>query len=296
MGTSWNRHTDVGEYRAELIESHLALVQHAVNGIASRIPRRVPIDELVSAGMLGLVKAARSYDPTRGVPFEGYAITRIRGAVLDELRDRDWASRSVRPAARQVEAGQGELAAQLGRMPTSAEVAEKLGINVVAVQRIIDDVAKASVIHYDAVALHSEPESMLPADERSPDTVLLNRERTAYLRDAVAVLPERMRFVVEAYFFEERKMQEIADELGVTMSRVSQICTEALALLRDGMNAQLEPQAVEDKGSLDNRVARKKAAYIAAVAANSDFKSRIGIEHEPDAQVLTHRRFGGGAG
>lgn len=256
----------------------------------SRIPRRVPIDELVSAGMLGLVKAARSFDPTRGVPFEGYAITRIRGAVLDELRDRDWASRSVRSAARQVDAGQSELAAQLGRTPTANEVAGKLGINVAAVHRVIDDVARASIVHYDAVAVHSDSDAMLPANERSPDKVLLDRERVAYLRDAVEVLPERMRFVVEAYFFEERKMQEIADELGVTESRVSQIRAEALMLLRDGMNAQLEPEAVpDDKGSLGNRVARKKAAYYAAVASNSDFGRRIGAEHEVGAGVAPVR-------
>jgi RNA polymerase sigma factor for flagellar operon FliA len=267
-----------------LVQQYLPLVQHAVNSISARVPRQVSWDDLVSAGMLGLAEAARSFDPDRGVPFDGYASTRIRGALLDELRSLDWASRSVRTKARLVEERSNALAVQLGRQPTIPELATHLALEPTEVQRVFDDVSRASLVHYDAASVTENAEDVLPASTSSPIDELLDREKRGYLKAAVAALPERLRVVVEGYFFEERLMQDIADELGVTQSRVSQMRSEALALLRDGMNSQLDPELVTPV-SPESPVARRKAAYYAAVASNSSFRSRLDVDVTDDADV-----------
>jgi RNA polymerase sigma factor for flagellar operon FliA len=265
----------------ELVRQYLPLVHHVVSGISARVPRHVAWDDLVSAGMLGLAEAARSFDPARGVPFDGFASMRIRGALLDELRSLDWASRSVRTKARAYDERVNALTVRFGRTPTASEVAAEMGLATGEVQRIVDDVHKAMVVHYDAIGTSGDAEEVLPAQGAVPDEVLLDRERKGYLRDAVKALPERMRFVVESYFFGERLMQDIADELGVTESRVSQIRSEALALLKDGMNSQLDPEKVVEERP-EGRVAKRKAAYYAAIASGSDFRGRISID-EPAA-------------
>lgn len=261
--------------QAALVQQYLPLVQHAVSSISARVPRHVAWDDLVSAGMLGLAEAARSYDADRGVPFDAYAMTRIRGALLDELRSLDWASRSVRTKARMVEERSSALTAQLGRPPSAGELASDLGMAAADVRRIVDDVHRAVLVHYDAVATTADAEELLPHETAVPEDVLVERERRGYLRDAVAQLPERLRFVVEGYFLHERLMQDLADELGVTESRVSQMRAEALVLLRDGMNAQLDPELLPVEQRPDSRVARRKAAYYAAIGMSSDLRSRL---------------------
>jgi RNA polymerase sigma factor for flagellar operon FliA len=279
-----------------LVQQYLPLVQHAVSSISARVPRHVAWDDLVSAGMLGLAEAARSYDPSRGVPFDGYASTRIRGALLDELRSLDWASRSVRTKARLVEERSNALTVQLGRQPTPAEVADHLGLEAADVQRIVDDVNRAVIVHYDAVSASSgDPDELLPAGGSAPDELLVERERRGYLRDAVEALPDRLKLVVEGYFFQERLMQDIADELGVTESRVSQMRAEALVLLRDGMNSQLDPELVAAEDRPDSRVARKKAAYYAAIASNSDFRGRLEV-NEAQPRPAAPRELPGSGG
>lgn len=257
-----------------MVRGNLALVDQAVSQIASRLPRHVPRDELVSAAMAGLAQAARSFDADRDTRFDAYASARIRGALLDELRSRDWASRSVRSRARRMAAAYDELTGRLGRDPTTDEVAEVMGVDVEAVLTLTSDVHRSVVLNYDSVVDEAAVDTLLPCDEESPDVVLLERERRSYLIDAVAALPDRLRQVVVGYFFEERPMQELADELGVTSSRVSQMRAEAVGMLRDGITSQLEPERI-DIAELSPRVARRKAAYVAAVAAGSDFKERL---------------------
>jgi RNA polymerase sigma factor for flagellar operon FliA len=258
----------------ELVRAHLPLVNYVVNEMANRVPRHVARADLVSAGMEGLAQAARCFDADRGIAFDRYASTRIKGALLDELRRRDWASRSVRAKARKVNAVIDDLTVRLGRVPTTAEIAEVAEMDTRSLASIDEDVHRAVVLNFDALTTGGDGEEVLPSDGRGPDAILLDRERQAYLHDAVAALPDRLRRVVVGYFFEERPMQELADELGVTESRISQMRAEALLLLRDGMNSQLDPEVLPSKES-SSRVAKRKAAYYTAVAHGSDYRARL---------------------
>jgi RNA polymerase sigma factor for flagellar operon FliA len=258
---------------ATLVGDNLALVDYAVNHLANRLPRHVPRDELVSAAMAGLAQAARSYDPDRDTGFEHYASARIRGALLDELRSRDWASRSVRTKARRLVAATEELTGLLGRVPTTEELANKLGMVEKQVTALNHDVHRSVVLNYDSIISDGNVEWSLPSDDRSPDIVLLERERRAYLLDAVSALPDRLRQVVVGYFFEERSMQELAEQLGVSASRISQMRSKAMSLLKEGITSQLDPETLPE--STDSpRVARRKAAYVAAVAAAAKTRDR----------------------
>jgi RNA polymerase sigma factor for flagellar operon FliA len=264
------------EYEDKLVREHLPLVGYVVSEIAHRVPGHVSRNDLVSAGMLGLAQAARSFDESRGIAFDRFASTRIRGALLDELRGRDWASRSVRARARGMQQATEELTAKLGRTPKSEEIAELLEIEPEVVHKLVDDVHRATVLNYESLALDGDAESFIAVgDVDSPEETIVNRERRAVLTDAVAALPERLRLVVIGYFFEERSMQDLADELGVSESRVSQLRAEALLLMKDGINAHLDPDQVADEARPNGRVARRKAAYYAQVATSSSYRARL---------------------
>jgi RNA polymerase sigma factor for flagellar operon FliA len=250
-----------------LVREHLPLVHYLVAEVSQRIPAYVSRDDLESAAMAGLAQAARSYEAERGVPFDRFASRRIRGALLDELRSRDWATRSVRASARAVHQAGDELTAQLGRTPSHAEIARHLGCGVDEIDAIAAGVAQANVVNYEALFEDGTAEDLLPVDDaESPDARLLERERQAYLVDAVAALPARLQKVVIGYFFEERPMHEIGAELGVTDSRISQMRAEALSLLREGLDAQLQPEALPAVARPGGRVARRKDAYFSAIA------------------------------
>ncbi|WP_229836161.1 sigma-70 family RNA polymerase sigma factor, partial [Dactylosporangium sucinum] len=243
-------------------------------------------EDLVSAGMAALAAAARSFDPSRGIPFGSFATQRIRGALLDELRGLDWASRSVRSRARRVETAQQELTAALGRTPTPAELAESLGIAVGELKSIDDDVRRAVVLSLQGFSAGSA-EDLVRERTAGPEDLILHRERIGYLHHAVDALPERLRRVVQGYFFDERPMNEIARELGVTESRISQLRAEALILLRDGLNNHLDPELLDGPARAGGCVARRRETYYAQIAAQGNLTSRLsitnplGLPHSP---------------
>ena len=273
-------------YEDSLVRQHLPIVQYVVSEIAQRVPSHVSRSDLVSAGMLGLAQAARSFDPERGIAFDRFASTRIRGAMLDELRGRDWASRSVRARARGLQTATDELMNKLGRAPTPHEVATMLDVPAETVHKLVDDVHRATVLNYDSLVLEGDGESFIAGDEASPEEAILDRERKAYLIDAVHALPERLQRVVTGYFFEERSMQDLADELGVSESRISQLRAEALLLLKDGINSQLEPDAVTAEARPNGRVARRKAALYTAVASGSSPSERVSERSVTTTQMV----------
>jgi RNA polymerase sigma factor for flagellar operon FliA len=262
-----------------LVRGHLSLVGHLVREMLGRLPAHVSREDLVSAGMAALASAAKNFDSARGTPFGSFATTRIRGALLDELRGLDWASRSVRSRARRVETAHQELTATLGRTPTPHELAETLGIAVDEIKAIDEDVQRAVVLSLQGFAAGTA-EDMVPERAAGPEELLLHRERIGYLRNAIDALPDRLRRVVTAYFFEERPMLDIAAELGVTESRVSQLRAEALVLLKDGLNAHLDPDLVTTPDRPDGCVARRREAYYAQIAAQGDLRTRLHMTNQ----------------
>ncbi|HVX19192.1 MAG TPA: FliA/WhiG family RNA polymerase sigma factor [Acidimicrobiales bacterium] len=268
-----------------LVEEHLSLVRHIVFQVAVRFPRHVDREELVTAGAMGLVEAARRYDADRGVPFDKFAARRIRGAILDAVRAADWAPRSVRSLARRLEEAEQELASSLGRVPSRSETADRLGVPESEISRLQDRMARSVVLALDhEVADADEDLTLLDVltDERTvePAEELETRELHAYLRSAIELLPPRHRTVVGGYFLEGRTSMDLADELDVTESRISQIRSEALEMLRDGIEAQYRRAGDEP---VCGRAARRKASYAAAIGTASTFHDRITVGHAVSA-------------
>jgi RNA polymerase sigma factor FliA len=259
------------------IAANLPLVGHLVREILARVPAHVRREDLFSAGSEALVNAARAFDPERGIPFTAFATMRVRGALLDELRGLDWASRSVRGKARRLETARDLFVAQHGRTPNDTELARQLETDVTEVVSIRDDVQRSVVLSLQGIAGEGPggAEVAVVEKRRSPEEVLLDRERIGYLHDAVAALPDRLRIVVEAYYFQSRPMAELAEELGVTESRVSQLRAEATALLRDGINAHLAPELVKSPAKPEGCAARRRASYYAAIAAGGALRTRL---------------------
>jgi RNA polymerase sigma factor FliA len=159
-----------------LVRSHLPLVGHLVREMLSRLPAHVSREDLISAGMAALAMAAKAFDRERGTSFGGFATARIRGALLDELRGLDWASRSVRSRARRLENAQQQLTAALGRTPTTAELAEALGVAVDEVKSVDEDVQRAVVLSLQGFAAGTA-EDMVPERAAGPEELILHRER-----------------------------------------------------------------------------------------------------------------------
>jgi RNA polymerase sigma factor for flagellar operon FliA len=256
----------------DLIRANMPLVGHIVRDMLGKVPAHVHRDDLTSAGLAALVTAVRAFDPQRGIPFARFAAVRVRGALLDELRGLDWASRSVRQRARKADTAREELTRALGRTPTPAELAEMLGVGVSELNTVSDDVQRAAVLSLQGFVAADD---MITETSAGPEELLLHRERIGYLHNAVEALPEKLRFVVSATFLDELPLADVAAELGVSESRVSQLRSEALGLLREGMNAHLAPELVGERG--DGCVARRRAAYAAQVAARGTLHSRLAM-------------------
>jgi RNA polymerase sigma factor for flagellar operon FliA len=266
------------------VEEHLPLVNHVVFQVAVHFPRHVDRDDLINAGAIGLVEAARRYDESRGVPFNRFAAQRIRGAIIDAVRAADWAPRSVRTLARRLDSVEQRLASNLGRLPNIGETAAELGITTEEVHALREKVFRSVVLAFEHVSSDSQDEELtlidvLADDGREPDAELEDRELKAYLREAVAHLPERYRLIVVGYFIQERTSDDLARFLGVTESRISQMRTEALGMLKRGIEAQYSHCAEESSGL----VGRRRADYARRIAESSEVTERIRQRTEPDS-------------
>jgi RNA polymerase sigma factor for flagellar operon FliA len=266
----------------DLVVSHMPLVGYHVSEVLARVPATVSREDLVSAGHLALVLASRAYDAETGVPFARYAALRIRGALIDELRSMDWASRGARHRARELSSTSDRLTATLGRTPTRTELATALGTDVAAVDQARQD-AERRVLSMDA-SVHPVAD-LVRDDAPGPEENVLLGERLRYLRAAVDTLPERLRTVIEGLFLADRSVADLADELGVTQSRISQLRTEGLALMRDGLNASLDPDMVPVAERPDGVAERRRRTYFAAVASRAAL-SAAGHQVEAAAGVV----------
>ncbi|MCB1270591.1 MAG: sigma-70 family RNA polymerase sigma factor, partial [Microthrixaceae bacterium] len=213
-----------------------------------------------------------------------FAAQRIRGAIIDAVRAADWAPRSVRTLARRLDSVEQRLASSLGRIPSIGETAQELGVGVEEVRSLRERVFRSVVLAFEHVVTEDVDEEltlidMLADDGREPDAELEDRELKSYLREAVAHLPERHRLIVVGYFIQERTSEELARFLGVTESRISQMRTEALAMLRRGIEAQYSHSQAEPEGLVE----RRRADYARRITETSSVTERIGERGDPDS-------------
>jgi RNA polymerase sigma factor for flagellar operon FliA len=231
--------TASGEARERLILHYAPLVKYVASRVATGLPASVEQADLVSYGMFGLIDALTKFEPARGNKFETYAIPRIKGAIIDELRAMDWVPRSVRFKAREIEKAVADLESMLKRAPAEKEVAERLGVTVSELHDVINQISFVSVLALDELLSvgndRGEQVSLLDtlADKGTDPTLGVEGQETrALLAGAINSLSEREKIVVTLYYFEGLTLAEIGDILGVTESRVCQIHTKAVNQLR----------------------------------------------------------------
>ncbi|MFP4235829.1 MAG: sigma-70 family RNA polymerase sigma factor [Nitriliruptoraceae bacterium] len=264
--------------RSQLAEEHLHLVDHVVHQLAASFPRHVDRDELRGAGAAGLVDAANRYDPDTGVPFARYASIRIRGAVLDATRTRDWATRRLRRDLRAIEEAAASLEDRLHRTPGDAEVAREAGMDLDTVRERRAAAVTSTLLTLDRPVGESGQDTDVLADRVAeedeawlPEAAAENHELVTTLRTAIAHLPELPQRVLVEHHFEGRLLRDIADDLGVTEARASQLRHEALHALQAYFGTSFEGvPAVPDSAPGK----RRRAAYVAQVAAASSHRAR----------------------
>ncbi|MFZ5594657.1 MAG: RNA polymerase sigma factor FliA [Pseudomonadota bacterium] len=223
--------------REEVVTKHAPLVKRIAYHLMSRLPPCVQADDLIQAGMIGLLEASRNYDVTQGASFETYAGIRIRGAMLDEIRKNDWAPRSVHRKARKVAEAVRIIENSKGRDARDSEVAEVLQMTVEEYHQVLQDANGYLVMSFDDLGMDDEATAAQFAD-KSPGILegLQREDFKKNLAEAIAGLPERERLVMALYYDEELNLREIGSVLGVSESRVSQIHSQALIRLQSRLS------------------------------------------------------------
>ena len=225
--------------RNHLIERYAPLVKYVAGRMATNMPPQVEFDDLVSYGIFGLIDAIEKYEPSRGFKFKTYATTRIRGAIIDELRALDWIPRSVRQKSRQLQQVYSDLENRLGRAASDEEIAQELGISLEEFDQLVNDVSGTAVISLDDVwHVGSDDDEIQVGDtiagsEKDHPNYKIEREEIKnILIDAIKQLPPREKEVIALYYYEELTLKEIGLVLGVTESRVSQLHSKAIMRLK----------------------------------------------------------------
>jgi RNA polymerase sigma factor for flagellar operon FliA len=226
--------------RDRLILTYAPLVKYVAGRLGSGLPAHVDEGDLVSYGLLGLIGAIERFDPDRDIKFETYAIARIKGSIIDELRSMDWVPRSVRARARDIERTIASLEAKLTRAPTDEEIASALNITEEEFQDSLLEISRSSIAALDELwsAPGSSGDSVALIDTiedpqaAEPQSAMAHTEVREALGEAIARLPEREKLVVTLYYYEELTLREIGEVLGVTESRVSQLHTKAILRLK----------------------------------------------------------------
>ncbi|HEV3227918.1 MAG TPA: RNA polymerase sigma factor WhiG [Solirubrobacteraceae bacterium] len=245
----WRRYKGSADERARerLVVAYSPLVKYVAGRMASGLPAHVEEADLISYGLVGLISAIERFDLSREIKFETYAITRIKGAIIDELRSIDWVPRSVRARAREIERVNSKLEHQLQRAPTDDEMATELSISTDEFQELLLQISNSSVAALDELWTVSDSSgdqvSLLDTlqDPGAPDPahVVDTTELKDRIADSIARLPEREKLVVALYYYENLTLREIGEVLGVTESRVSQLHTKAVLRLRSKLQADI---------------------------------------------------------
>ena len=238
----WRRLKESGDEQARerLVLAYSPLVKYVAGRMSSGLPAHVEEADLISYGLIGLINAIERFDISREIKFETYAITRIKGAIIDELRSLDWVPRSVRAKAREIEKTNALLEHKLQRAPTDQEMAEALDTSVEDFQATLTRISNSSVIALDELWTLSDAsgdqvsllDTLQDPDAPDPAHVMDATDLKDRMADAIARLPEREKLVVALYYYENLTLREIGEVLGVTESRVSQLHTKAVLRLR----------------------------------------------------------------
>jgi RNA polymerase sigma factor for flagellar operon FliA len=225
-----------------LLTEHMPLVKKLAHHMKAKLPPSVEVDDLIQAGMMGLLDAINRYEDNHGAQFETYAVLRIRGAMLDELRNSDWMPRSTRQNMRKVEAAMAALQQRLGRAPSESEVAKSLKLSLEDYQEMLFDSGGHQLVYYEDFHDDDGNDSFLDryaVDDSDPLRSLLESDFRQAVIDAIDALPPREKLLMGLYYEEELNLKEIGAVMGVSESRVSQLHTQAVSRLRAALREQL---------------------------------------------------------
>jgi RNA polymerase sigma factor for flagellar operon FliA len=225
----------------QLLTDHMPLVKRLAHHMKAKLPPSVEVDDLIQAGMIGLLDAISRYEETHGAQFETYAVLRIRGAMLDELRNSDWLPRSMRQNMRKIEAAMSSLQQKLGHPPTESEVAKLLKLSLSEYQDMLGDGGGHQLVYYEDFHDNEGNDNFLDryaVDDADPLRSLLDGDFRQAVVDAIDNLPAREKMLMGLYYEEEMNLKEIGAVMGVSESRVSQLHTQAVARLRAALREQ----------------------------------------------------------
>lgn len=232
--------------RSQYVTRFAPLVKKIAYHMMTRLPASVQVDDLIQVGMIGLMDAAQNFDGNQGAQFETYAVQRIRGAMLDELRQSDWLPRSARKNLRQIDSAMSTLEQRLKRPPQEKEIAAELGLKVEDYQQMLTDAHGGQILHYEDFQQDGEDdflERFSAGDAANPLAILESEGFRAHLVEAVKQLPEREQQLMALYYDEELNLKEIGAVLGVSESRVCQLHSQAVARLRGFMKSWIPARA-----------------------------------------------------
>jgi RNA polymerase sigma factor FliA len=238
----WRRYKEEGSEpaREKLVVAYSPLVKYVAGRMSSGLPAHVEESDLISYGLIGLINAIERFEVEREIKFETYAITRIKGAIIDELRALDWVPRSVRARAREIERVHAKLEHRMHRTPTDEEMARELGISTEDFQEALVKISNSTVVALDELWAVSDAsgdqvsllDTLQDPDAPDPQQLLDASELKDRLADAISALPEREKLVIALYYYENLTLREIGEVLGVTESRISQLHTKAVLRLK----------------------------------------------------------------
>jgi RNA polymerase sigma factor for flagellar operon FliA len=250
----WRSFKEEGDQQARdrLILAYAPLVKYVAGRMSSGLPTHIEEADLISYGLLGLIGALERFDPGREIKFETYAIARIKGSIIDELRSLDWVPRSVRAKAREIEHACALLENRLQRVPTDDEIAQELRISVDEFQHALTQISNTSMVALDELWAISgsdgDTASLIDTIEdprsRDPSRMLDLSEMKGRLALAIEALPPREKVVIALYYYENLTLREIGEVLGVTESRVSQLHTKAILRLKGRLRDEIEPAVI----------------------------------------------------
>ena len=230
MATATKLYHEVHDASEALVMAHLGMVKRVALHLKARIPPFMELDELMQVGMIGLLEAARAYDPTKGIEFESFALSRVRGAILDEVRQLSYLPRSAVAFNKSENEAINFLASELGRTPTQSELAEHMGDDLEEFQKKRGNAKRFETLSMEVIS--DEVLGIVDERSRQPDAIVEHEDFMRAVTEAIAELPERDQLLMSLYYVEELNLKEIGEVLGVTESRVSQLLTGIVKKLR----------------------------------------------------------------